>query len=70
MYGASLRVQVAITSKVAATADYSYYHQFYSNPGDLPAGFPAAYNRQAVHVGLTLWAPLAGPPARPPLSAR
>jgi hypothetical protein len=70
VYGASLRVQVALTSKVAATADYSYYHQFYSNPGDLPAGFPASYNRQAVHVGLTLWAPLAGTPARPPLASR
>jgi hypothetical protein len=70
VYGASLRVQVALTSKVAATADYSYYHQFYSNPGGLPAGFPATYNRQAVHVGLTLWAPLAGTPARPPLGPR
>jgi hypothetical protein len=70
VYGASLRVQVALTSMVAATADYSYYHQFYSNPGDLPAGFPATYNRQAVHVGLTLRAPLAGTPAPTPLSPR
>jgi hypothetical protein len=65
VYGASLQVRVALTTKVAATADYSYYHQFYSNPGDLPAGFPAKYNRQAVHVGLMFWAPLAGSPPPP-----
>lgn len=65
IYGASLRVRVALTTNVAATADYSYYHQFYSNPGDLPAGFPAKYGRQAVRVGLTLWVPLAGTPPSP-----
>ncbi len=65
VYGASLQVRVAIATKVAATADYSYYHQFYSNPGDLPAGFPAKYNRQAVHVGVMFWVPLAGTPQPP-----
>jgi hypothetical protein len=65
VYGGSLQVRVALTTNVAATADYSYYHQFYSNPGDLPAGFPAKYNRQAVHVGLMLWVPLAGTPTPP-----
>ena len=65
VFGASLQVRVALTAMVAATADYYYYHQLYSNPGDLPAGFPAKYNRQAVRVGLTLWVPLAGTPPSP-----
>ena len=65
VYGASVQVRVTLTAKVAATADYIYYHHLYSNPGDLPAGFPAKYNRQAVRVGLTLWLPLAGTPSSP-----
>jgi hypothetical protein len=69
VYGASLQVHVAVTTKVAATADYYYYHHVYSNAGDLPAGFPADYNRQAVRVGVTVWLPLAGDP-RSPLAQR
>jgi hypothetical protein len=70
VYGAWLQVRVALTETVAATAGYYYYHQRYSNPADLPDGFPAEYNRNAVRVGLTVWVPLAGTPSRPPLTQR
>ena len=60
VYGASAQVSVALTAAVAATAGYFYYHNSYSNPGALPTGFPAEYDRHAVRVGLTMWIPLAG----------
>jgi hypothetical protein len=65
VYGASLQLRVKLTESVAATAAYYYYHHRYSNPGDLPAGFPAEYDRHAVRVGLAVWVPLAGTPQRP-----
>ena len=70
VYGASLQVRVNLTKTVAATAGYDYYQHRYSNPGDLPAGFPAAYDRNAFRVGLTVSVPLAGTPSRPPLTQR
>lgn len=70
VYGGSLRLRVAVTAKVAATADYYYYHHRYSNPGELPAGFPAEFGRNAVRVGLTLWVPLAGASSPPRLAPR
>jgi len=60
VYGASLQVSVALSATVAAAADYLYYRHRYSNQGELPAGFPAEYDRHAVRVGLTLQVPLAG----------
>jgi hypothetical protein len=63
-YGGWLQVQVAITQTVGATASYYYYYHRYSNPGALPAGFPAQYDRNAVRVGLTVWVPLIGTPPR------
>ena len=63
-YGASLQFQVALTDAVGVTAGYYYYYQRYSNPGALPAGFPAEYNRNAVRVGLAVRVPLVGQPQR------
>jgi len=63
-YGASLKVQVVLTETVAATAAYYYYYHRYSNPGALPEGFPAEYDRHAVRVGLMVWVPMIGTPQR------
>jgi len=70
IYGASLEVRVALTGAVKAFAGYYYYQHRYSNPSALPAGFPAEYNRNAVRVGISLWAPLVGTPGQPPLNQR
>jgi hypothetical protein len=70
VYGASLQVSLKLTETVEATAAYYYYHHLYSNPGTLPEGFPAQYDRNAFRVGISLWVPLAGTPSRPPLTRR
>jgi hypothetical protein len=70
VYGASLQMRVALTKTVAASAGYFYYHQFYSNPGTLPTGFPAEYDRHAVRVGLTVMLPLVGTSSRSSLTPR
>jgi hypothetical protein len=64
VYGASLQVGIALTPTLAAAAGYYYYHHRYSNPGALPAGFPAEYDRHAFRVGLTLRLALMGAPPR------
>jgi len=60
VYGASVGVHVLLSDSLAATAGYYYYHHRYSDPGALPEGFPAKYDRYAVRVGLTLRVPLMG----------
>jgi hypothetical protein len=67
VYGASMQFRVSLTNTISATASYYYYYHRYSNPASLPEGFPADYDRHAVRVGLTLWAPFIGtsPAARP-----
>jgi len=66
LYGGGLQVRVALTSRLAVTAEYFRYYQRYSNPAMLPKGFPAHYDRNAFHVGLTFWSRLAGTlPASP-----
>ena len=65
VYGGSLELRVALTATVAASAGYYYYHHRYSNPGQLPAGFPAEYDRHAVRVGLIVSVPLVGNPQQP-----
>ena len=70
IYGASTQLRVALNATMAATVAYYYYKHRYSNPGALPAGFPAEYDRNAVRVGLTVWVPLAGTSSPPPLSPR
>lgn len=70
VYGASLQVRLRLSETVSATAAYYYYHHRYSNPGDLPAGFPSDYDRNAVRIGLSVWVPLAGTPSRPTLAQR
>jgi hypothetical protein len=70
VYGASVQARVALTDTLSATAGYYYYYHRYSNPGALPEGFPAEYDRHAVRVGLTLWVPLAGTSSRPRFAPR
>lgn len=60
VYGASSQFSFALTRTIAATATYSYYYHRYSNPEDLPVGFPPQYDRNSVRVGLTMWVPLRG----------
>ena len=64
VYGATLGLRFLLTDSLAATAGYYYYYHRYSNPGSLPAGFPAEYDRQAVRVGITMFFPLAGTTSR------
>jgi hypothetical protein len=70
VYGASAQLRVSLTDVIAATAAYYYYYHRYSNPGSLPEGFPAEYDRHAFRVGLTLWVPLAGTSAPTRVSPR
>ena len=70
VYGALLGFRFMFTDSLAATANYYYYYHRYSNPGALPAGFPAEYDRQAVRIGLTVFVPLAGTTSRSPLNQR
>jgi hypothetical protein len=65
VYGASVGFDLSLTATVSATARYNYYYHRYSNPGSLPEGFPAEYDRHAVRVGLTLQLPIAESPAPP-----
>jgi hypothetical protein len=65
VYGASLGVRVLLAKSLAANAGYYYYYHRYSNPGSLPAGFPAEYDRQAVRVGLAMFFPIAGSASAP-----
>jgi hypothetical protein len=60
IYGATTQLRLLLSENVAATAGYYYYYHRYSNPADLPAGFPAEYDRHAVRFGITVWVPLAG----------
>jgi hypothetical protein len=70
VYGTSLQTRILLTGTVAATAGYFYYQHRYSNPGELPPGFPAEYDRHAVRVGLTVWVPLVGSSSKPRLTTR
>jgi hypothetical protein len=66
LYGATANFQLRLTSGIAATASYAYYNQHYSKQTLLPAGFPGQSERNALLVGFTFWAPLAGRlPAQP-----
>jgi hypothetical protein len=70
VYGATAQMRVLVSKRLAVSAGYYYYQHRYSNPGALPAGFPARYDRHAVRVGLALWVPLAGTPTAPASGAR
>ena len=70
IYGAAAQLRVALSATVATTVAYYFYKHRYSNPGALPAGFPAEYDRNAVRIGLTVWIPLAGISSPPPLTPR
>jgi hypothetical protein len=66
VWGGSMQLQVALTRALALTGSYHYYYHRYSDPGALPPGFPAEFDRHAVRAGLTLLLPLAGDVARRP----
>ena len=70
IYGAMTQLRFVLSENVAATLGYYYYHHRYSNPGALPEGFPAEYDRNAVRFGFTVWVPLAGASTPPPLTQR
>ena len=70
IYGATTQLRFLLSENVAATAGYYYYHHRYSNPGALPEGFPAEYDRHAVRFGFTVWVPLAGAPPPQTLTPR
>ena len=70
VYGGTLQLRVMLSRAVSATAGYYYYYHLYSDPGALPEGFPAEYDRHAVRVGISLWVPLAGTSTPPRLDRR
>ena len=70
IYGATTQVRFLLSENVAATAGYYYYYHRYSNPGALPEGFPAEYDRNAVRFGFTVWVPLVGASTSQPLTQR
>jgi hypothetical protein len=70
IYGATTQLRFLLSDNVAATLGYYYYQHRYSNPGALPEGFPAGYDRNAVRFGFTVWVPLVGASTSPPLTQR
>ena len=70
IYGATTQMQILLSENLAATVGYYYYHHRYSNPGALPEGFPARYDRNAVRIGFTVWVPLVGASTSPPITQR
>jgi hypothetical protein len=60
IYTASADVRVAVSRFAAVTLGYGYYYHRYSDPADLPVGFPAEYDRHSVRLGMTFWVPLRG----------
>jgi hypothetical protein len=57
-YFVGIGYQVAITQWLAAYADYGYYHYLFDYGVSLPPGMNPGQNRQSIHVGVNLWAPL------------
>jgi hypothetical protein len=71
VYGTSVQLRVPVSSTLSAFGAYYFYRQNYSNPGALPKGFPAEYDRHAFRVGLTVsWVPLPGALSPPPVTPR
>lgn len=60
VYSASTEVRTALSRFAALIAAYNYYFHRYSDPSELPPGFPAEYDRNSVRVGVTFWVPLRG----------
>jgi hypothetical protein len=58
MYSGSARLQVALATFVALTADYIYYRYDFPAGYDLPAGMPSRMDRQRVQVGASFWLPV------------
>jgi hypothetical protein len=57
-YFAGVNYQFALTQWLAAYADYGYYHYLFDYGVPLPPGLNPGQDRQSVHVGVNLWAPL------------
>jgi hypothetical protein len=59
-YSGSLQLRYAISRCCATAVNYDYYVYRFENVADLPSGFPADFDRQAIRVGITVWLPLYG----------
>jgi hypothetical protein len=59
-YGGIAQVRYALERRVALVVNYNYYHYRLRAIVGVPAGVPAEYDRNAVHVGVTFWVPLSG----------
>jgi hypothetical protein len=57
--GGSVQVRIAVTRMLAVVTSY-YHYRYEFTDTVLPEGFPPAYNRNAVRVGLSLWLPMYG----------
>jgi hypothetical protein len=60
LYSGMVQLFLPFTSHAGATFGYYLNQQRYSDPAALPPGFPASYERNAIFVGLTVWAPVLG----------
>lgn len=59
-YSGTLQALFAISRCCAASVNYDYFVYKFKDIVDLPDGFPAGYDRQAIRVGITISLPLYG----------
>ena len=57
-YSAAARLQWALASFAAVTADFLVYRYDYPPGYNLPAGMPSQFDRRRLQVGATFWAPI------------
>jgi hypothetical protein len=60
LYSGMVQLFLPFTSHAGATFGYYLNQQRYSDAATLPLGFPASYERNAIFVGVSVWAPVAG----------
>ncbi len=58
--GVTGEVRYAMATWAAVFASYTFYHHRIRGEAVTATGFPSQYDRHAVRVGITLWAPLYG----------
>jgi hypothetical protein len=57
-YTGDVRLRVALTTMLAASAEYFYYFYNFNRNLPLPPGVPPELTRSGVRVGVTLWVPV------------
>ena len=57
-YSGTARLQWALASFAAVTADYIYYRYEYPSGYNLPSGMPNRTDRQRVQAGVAFWVPI------------